>query len=399
MVEMLGVLTVLAILATIIIAATPRQLDLVAANVESTNLVRYATALQSSIFRTRVIPSSNNLAQAIANEMGMDVKDVNVNSRNMPRAFIYDPSLTIGAASVGGQGYTQTILGGGVPALVTGALWVTNPPTNPRLMILSTLGTAGLPSGVTNGISAADFATLWGWADGSVPTNGPWSGWAGQGEDVKIQRVNLSPLFVHLVLYNYNYPSTNRGQYAIDRLATNQIPSNGAFPNTNRVDNYFLKGTLLGLFKSTNLNSTLDAEQILNRDTSFAYVQNVWHSSLNLGAGVGSASARNGNAIWETAALFTGSPYSTTSLNSANVAGGPNHVTPPDVVNDIQNFMLAYLNWSTNGFPAAFSNNVYLTQKQMIDDMNRLCGAAPPNNGATPTVSFTSGYCTNPPTQ
>src|ERR1043166_6317682 len=51
MIEMIGVLAVLAILATIIIASTPRQLDIVAGNLENTNLVNYATALQSSILR------------------------------------------------------------------------------------------------------------------------------------------------------------------------------------------------------------------------------------------------------------------------------------------------------------------------------------------------------------
>src|SRR5207249_920235 len=44
LIEMIGVLAVVAILATIIIWATPRQIDIVAGNLESTNLVKYATA-------------------------------------------------------------------------------------------------------------------------------------------------------------------------------------------------------------------------------------------------------------------------------------------------------------------------------------------------------------------
>jgi type II secretory pathway pseudopilin PulG len=405
-IEMIGVLAVLAILATIILSATPRRFDIEAGNLESTNLLKYATALQNSILRTRVIPSSNNIAQAIADELGMDVKDVNINARYNQRVFVYDPTLAIGT-SVGGQGYTQGILGGYLADTNNPGLFTGRPPNNPRLMMISNLGPVPLPPGVTNVLvtdpngltdaSGLNFATLWGWTDGSVPSSGPWASWAGRGEDVKIKRIDLGSLFLHLILYNYNYPSVGRGQYAIDRLATNQTPVNSAFPQTNGVDSYYLKGTILGLLKSTSLSSTLDCEQILNRDASFGYVQDAWRSSLNLGEGVDPRAALMGDALWTTASMFMGSPYSTTALNSNNVAGGPSYITPPDVVNDAANFMVAYVNWATNGFPGALSNNVYLTQKQMINDMNRLCGASPPNNSASPTVSFTAGACTNPP--
>ena len=88
--------------------------------------------------------------------------------------------------------------------------------------------------------------------------------------------------------------------------------------------------------------------------------------------------------------MFEGSPYSTTAVNG---------ITPPIVVNDMQNFMLAYLNWATNGFPTGASNNVYLTQKTMINDMCQLCGATLPVSGSSPNLNFTSGACTNPPVQ
>src|SRR5262245_1908820 len=89
--ELIGVMAILAILAAILLSSTPGQIDVAASNVESTNLLKFATALQKSILRTRTIPPSNSIAQTVANELGADLKLVTVNARNNSRVFLYDP--------------------------------------------------------------------------------------------------------------------------------------------------------------------------------------------------------------------------------------------------------------------------------------------------------------------
>src|SRR4030095_12286445 len=95
--------------------------------------------------------------------------------------------------------------------------------------------------------------------------------------DLKIQRLNLSPLFVHLIL------TTNVSEsayYSIDPPSTtNKVQNLGA-------DGYFIKNSVLYLYQnSTNVYpKPVDSQQILTRDTSFVYDQNVWRSSLTGGS-------------------------------------------------------------------------------------------------------------------
>jgi type II secretory pathway pseudopilin PulG len=399
MIEMIGVLAVLAILATIIISATPRQLDIAAGNLESTNLVNYANALQNSILRNRYIPGTSDVTNAIATELGMDVKDVSINARYNTRAFLFDPDfqfytnrdLTTPLVH-GGQPWQQNIGGAFlVPAGGAYGAGSNNPPQKPRIIILSSL-TKALPSGLGT-MTANDFDQIWGAADGTVPGAAPFSTWTGAGDDLKIQRLNLGPLFVHLILYNYNAPSPGLGQYTTD----SDRPGATIMQVTNSnygVDTYFLRGTMLGLLKSTNLSSTLDSNQILTRDTSFAYVQDIWRSSINLGEGIDPNAALFGKSLWAVAQTFQASPYNT------NAVGAPK-VTPPTVVTNIFLYMSNYVNWAALGFP--YGNNIATSpsnvtraaQNAMVLSLYNLTGS--PTIAQNNMVLVESGCTTNSP--
>src|SRR5439155_24756186 len=111
------------------------------------------------------------------------------------RFFLIDPSLNINNTGVN-QGGT------GAPALPyrqTNAGSI-NLPVSPRVLFLSSIGLE-LPAGIVNGVpTAADFTNIWNSADGTVPSAPVFSGWTGVTDDLKVQRVDLSPLFVHLLL-------------------------------------------------------------------------------------------------------------------------------------------------------------------------------------------------------
>ena len=108
LIEMIGLVAILAILATVIISTTPRRLDIAAANLENTNLVNYAAALQNNILRSRYIPGTNDWATAIAAELGVNVSSVTNNARNIPRYFLIDPAMQIGANALGVLPYAQS---------------------------------------------------------------------------------------------------------------------------------------------------------------------------------------------------------------------------------------------------------------------------------------------------
>src|SRR5207245_737898 len=140
------------------------------------------------------IPSDADWASVVATELGVDIAAVTNSPRRQPRFFLIDPALQVGVNG-GGLPYNQKLSNTG--SVVTNGSGAIIPPISPRVMILSSVGRP-LP-----GISAtpANFTNIWNAADGTVPTAAPaFAGWNGTGSDLKIQRVDLSPLFVRLQL-------------------------------------------------------------------------------------------------------------------------------------------------------------------------------------------------------
>src|ERR1044071_6036263 len=259
LIEMIGVLAVIAILAAVLVPAWLQQSDKVAGDQESAVLKSLGDALQQSIMRQRYIPSDADWAQAVATELGVDPAGVTTGQRRQPRLFLIDPALSIAGS---GLPYTQTSAGS--PSV----------PSSPRVIILSSVG-AALPAGMTSGVAAAsDFTNIWNSADGTVPAAPSFAGWAGTGDDLKVQRVNLSALFVRLGL-SWAAPSHVGPRYAIDanNWASAIVVSNASadWPG------YFIQNSILYLY---NYNGTLDSQQILIRDNSFTYDQDNWRGSL-----------------------------------------------------------------------------------------------------------------------
>jgi type II secretory pathway pseudopilin PulG len=369
LIELVGVLAVVAIMAAVLVPALIRQMDRIAGEQESAALKSFGDALQQSIMRKRYIPSATDWATNIATEAGVDVTNVTTNLRRQPRFFLIDPALQIGTNG-GGLPYTQNQTNRVFGSVVTNNAGVVVAPQSPRVMILSSIGRA-LPTNIVSGVATTnDFNGIWDWNDAGAAlpaTSFGWTNWPNS-EDLKIQRVNLSPLFVHLILTTNVSES---GYYSIDSTNLNDrynVPSPGR-------DGYFIKNSLLYLYTQGRTN--IDSQQILTRDMSYVYDQNVWRSSITGGSFL-AGSLDLGSIVDKYLDAFS-NPNAQYTTNQQFL-----------VVSNMIAYMTAYTNWAAAGFPHKVGNNPTPPAYQTVDDaqanmMIAVQGEYINNSGYTPT--------------
>jgi type II secretory pathway pseudopilin PulG len=349
LIGMIGVLAVLAILAAVVLPALIRETDKLVADAEGANLQAYADVLQQSIGRNRYIPGQADWAATIAAQLGASVLTVSTNARHQARVFLIDPRLEIGANG-GGLPYAQTNFPFGSSVSNNGVLV---PPISPRVMIVSTLG-AALPGNLAGG-TATDFSNLWNTADGMVPSGGIWAGWNGAADDVKVQRVNLSPLFVHLVLGTYQ--SAQNGYYAVDGASL-------AAASTNSIEGYFIQGSVLNLYNNS-VTTSLDSQQVLLRDSSFVFEDNVWKNAI-----AGNYLPGSGLNLAAVVTQFLAAPP---NRNAANTNGNAQQVA---MVSAMMNYMSKYDDWAAGNFTDNSLKNALINNYQpaMMEAVNGLYG-------------------------
>ncbi len=76
LIEIIGVLAIVAIAATMILSATTKTIDVGVSKQESATLQSQADALQNSVVRNRHIPNATDWYQVIATEMGVSTNAV-----------------------------------------------------------------------------------------------------------------------------------------------------------------------------------------------------------------------------------------------------------------------------------------------------------------------------------
>jgi len=313
LIELIVVLAIIAVLAAVLAPALIKQLDYAAAQSEVSLLKRFADGLRASILKTRSIPDQSSWVQVIATSVGLQTNDVWKNTRKVTRVYLIDPALRIGPSS------TSQLLPYGQSTNGAAA------PVNARLMILSSLAQA-LPVG--NGTNGG-FNTIWNTVDGAVPSDSAWSGYT-RGDDLKIQRINLAPLFHQLFLNS----ATNSNCALTFDGSTNNI-------TTNAFSGYYLDGTILALYWT----NTLVAQQVLTRDCGFTFeTATGWHGSL-LNAPTLSGGSGNG-------AGFTNLDFIIPLFLSCsnNPRSGK---SPMAVFTAMTNYLYTYKLWGNAGFPVS----------------------------------------------
>lgn len=275
LIEMVGVMALIAISAAMILPALIAQTDNATASLENAALQSYVTALQNSIQRHHVIPGvtgPNGWVNVVATELGVTSNSIAFNAHNNQRVLVID---TNGFGKMGALPYTEPSTG--MPDALTNS-------TSPRLMIVSSLGAAlpamltTLTTNTTVNLSPADFNALWNTANGTVPAaNEVWSGWTGHATDVAVQRMDAGYLFAHLVLSNED---TNTVYFSVNGNLQSLAPA----PATTNLNAYYLTATALNLYLSVVTNglvnwTNLEAAQILNKDSSWVYSGGGWRNA------------------------------------------------------------------------------------------------------------------------
>ena len=354
MLELIGVLAIMCILAMALVPAVLRKMDDLERANEEKQLQALAGALRSSVLATRVIPSTNTIVANLATQLGWSADDVRTNGRGMLRYFIVDPATAIGTNRT--LPYTQTnIPAAGLP---------TTQPTN-RFLILSTLRSSQATVAADCAADAAHFQSAWESDEGIAPTSAT-TGWpTADWGDVLIQRVDLRTLFTQVILNSS--PGTN-GEFSLDNtnnhLTLPRVPFSA----------YLLQGTKLGLHTNGGALQIMQIVQgaggVTNRapffpGPSFVFERGNWRGKLFLTT---AGQQRNGLDLQGAYEIFTSGP---TRVDTGGLKYGG--VGPYTITGNFYNFMSNYVNWSVAGFTAGTKAAVTNSFNAIRSDLSYYC--------------------------
>lgn len=167
LIELIGVLAIMAILASVIAPNTLRSLDRAAVNAEARTLDNLGEQVKICLRANGTAPTAANWTTTVGSYADISPADIATNRRRINRVYITDPA--------------------------------TNP--TQRVLILSSMRAGlNLPT-AANINTAVRFQDIWQTVDGALPTTASWSGWtawsavANSTDYLLIERVNLAPIY------------------------------------------------------------------------------------------------------------------------------------------------------------------------------------------------------------
>lgn len=333
LVEMIGVLAIVGIIAALLVPVAVRQIDRAAWKKEVSDLGAISNALVLQVVRNASIPGPTNWAQVASAFTQLPVATITTTPRGFTRALLVDGS----GWSATNTYYSQDA--NGTPVVPNGA----------RAMIVSCIAVTNLPV-ASSVVSAATFNNIWNTQDQTKPTS--WSGWNGSGTDLVIQRLNFQPLFHRLVLWVRDPSSAP--YYGINNSSLTLLST------SNNVDSYFLDTSVLNMYT----NSTLVLTEIIKSDMSRVFDSGVWRDRISAGP-----PASVGTNLDSVAYNFVTSAAPSGSLKGDTVYG---------TAEMLLSYMLAYSSWSGTS-PSCFSYygggqatkvQEYVLMKTVIDCFN-----------------------------
>jgi type II secretory pathway pseudopilin PulG len=245
LVEMIGVLSIIAIMASVIAPSIFKDIKRARQDKESLNLAALNFELERSIYDNKRIPSRTlaDWSGAIATQSSLAQEKVDRNEKGFLRGYYIDPRFFT-ASDVAFPGYTQT----------TG---VGTAPVSPRI-ILASLMAGNAPAAPS---TSAAFNAIWDRSASVTLIEGP---------DVKISRLNLRAAFQRLVLTNENMNQLESG-------ARTSIPAASA-RGDGLPTRYVLRNTKVSSYTDPFLAGNLDQLLLADDEKAYAFefVGSVW---------------------------------------------------------------------------------------------------------------------------
>lgn len=251
LIEMMGVMALMAILAAITAENLVTTMKVAARREEDAAMDRFSGAVERMVRRTRMVPANSDLPVALADELGVAVSQVAMNKAGFQRRLVWDPDFRLGPTTNSVPSYVQDSAG-------------SVPLANPRLLIVSCL--AGQLPSIS---SVAEFGEVWATPLGGVPAS--WSAMAGLGADLFIERVGLNSVFRRVVFNNVD-PSLN-AVYTVDG------GTNVTIATTSAVETWLVADTPIVFFTGGGEQG----REILDEDTSYIYEAGRWNRALDFG--------------------------------------------------------------------------------------------------------------------
>ncbi len=263
-VELVGVLAIVAILAGLIAENLIEKMRLAAVEAERTSLATMAQTLEQYVVRTKSIPSLASLPATLAADLAVATERVAQTAQGNPRWFWVDPESRVGTNAAGSLGYVQTASGSAVQ------------PQRLRLVVLSSVG-APLPASGFTPPTTNQFLQAWNTVRGGIPAFLS-SVWNGRADDLNIQRVEVGTLFCRVVLENLdaNYDAW----YSVD--ATNNpasLPKLTGTASNNRIF-WLVRGTVLNFHYP---DQSLQAREYIMEDVGYTFENGRWGRYLRYG--------------------------------------------------------------------------------------------------------------------
>jgi type II secretory pathway pseudopilin PulG len=308
-IELTGVLAIMALLAAAVIPNVIRRLDRAAWERETSDLSALTDGLLKSVLIEKRIPATNQIPAAIATYRNLSLNQVTTTPRGFQRAFLVDPNANINGNDLRSSPFVQT-----------NGVWA-NPPANARVMILASIARPALST------ISDSFNDIWNTPEGGKPAS-----WTGQAEDLRIQRLELGKSFYKLYLLNLD---TNAGYYTFETNA----PISSVTSAGGQLTAYVLDGTSVKLYRGTTNGTTLQLRVIMDSDQSFVYLNNRWTRDLSSNDRGTLADGSFGD--WVDQFLNCGGP------------GPPypdNWASPQAIVDQLYTYLWAYSVWADSNF-------------------------------------------------
>ena len=242
LIEVIGVLSIIAIMASVIAPSVFDDIKRARQDAETQNLELLAEHLVKFIHDAKRIPrrNVNDWTTAIATMGSLPRAKVEFNERDFRRAYYVDPRFFT-TTDTPFPGYTQQ----------TG---LATPPISPRIMLVSVL-TGNAPSAPT---TSAAFNAIWDQSAGATVV---------EGADIKIERLNLRSLFQRIVLTNEN---TNQPGFQLEAGARSSIPA-ASGSGDGVVTRYVIRNTKVNLYTDPYPSGNLDEVFLVEEDKDYAF--------------------------------------------------------------------------------------------------------------------------------